>query len=61
VPGQTVVGNAIDMPKTGAGQFQLMVEDKNGCKDTTKTFLVKDISHVIAPPKYDSLTYAKRG
>ncbi|MEI7471241.1 MAG: gliding motility-associated C-terminal domain-containing protein [Chitinophagaceae bacterium] len=61
MPASAVVGNTIDRATTGAGLFQLVVEDKNNCRDTTSVFLVKNISRIIAPPKYDSVTYAKRG
>ncbi len=58
-PSGSFVINSIDIPKTGAGNFYIIVTDKNGCKDTGSILVVKDISPIITPPQYDP-AYAKR-
>lgn len=59
-PGNNFIVGGKDILNTRSGNFNMMVTDKNGCKDTSSVLQVKDTSPVIPPPVYDPV-YAKRG
>lgn len=58
-PSNSSFATGLNLSKIGSGDYYLVVSDKNGCRDTSSTVHIKDISLVIPPPQYED-TYAKR-
>jgi gliding motility-associated-like protein len=60
IPAKSTGINSIDLLKTGAGNYYLVVADKNGCKDTSTVITINNTSPFIPPAVYGPV-FAKRG